>query len=107
MSESEPPKKRRFWQLHLSTAIVLMLIVAVGLGLNLYGFVRTSYGFPMQRSYGWPLMVAVRNLETHETLWFYSSVSALVINTFIIVSFTFNIAFVLEYIIRRREARKL
>ena len=39
MSESEQPKKRRFWQLHLSTAVVLMIVagallwVASGMGI--------------------------------------------------------------------------
>ena len=55
----EPPKKRRFWQLHLSTAIILMLVVSASIGLNLsirigqsrgcgklYSSIEDGYGFP-------------------------------------------------------------
>ena len=38
MSESESPKKRRFWRIHLSTAVLVMLEIGVLLYLNMAGW---------------------------------------------------------------------
>jgi hypothetical protein len=45
MSETEPPKNRRFWQLHLSTAVLLMLASGPIVWLN------TSSRFAIERKY--------------------------------------------------------
>ena len=51
MSEPEKPK-RRFWQIHLVTALVLMLAACAINGLNIRARVAEDEGWV---SYGWPI----------------------------------------------------
>lgn len=44
------PRKRRFWQIHLSTALVLMLLASVFVYLN----VRSVRPHPSMSEVGWP-----------------------------------------------------
>ena len=68
MSDNAPPKKLPFWQMRLGTAILLMLITGVILGLNIAGsqgeFVvcledgtatRSPTTPTVMHLYGWPL----------------------------------------------------
>jgi cytochrome b subunit of formate dehydrogenase len=46
----EPPKKRRFWQLHLSTAVILMFVAGGIIGALLkYPYPSTSQSIPIDR----------------------------------------------------------
>jgi hypothetical protein len=58
---SDPTKKRRFWQLHLSTAVLLLLISGVILGANaniVTGIANRANRDPMDtQQYGWPIPV--------------------------------------------------
>jgi hypothetical protein len=77
MSDEQPPKKRRFWQLHLSTAILLILTSAGLASLN--GYKRsqmTGFGGVIEYdegsqpiAYGWPANFITQSY----TEWTYAS----------------------------------
>jgi len=101
---SDKPK-RKFWQFHLSTAVLLMFIGAV-LGLentrgyepNFEIFVVASYNGPVT-CYGWPACCC---LQTSFIQWF---VPSLIINLTTGLGICSLITFISEYTIRRNDAR--
>jgi hypothetical protein len=129
----EAMSKRRFWQIHLSTAVVLMLCGALMLGLNFYPrsgwYDRNSGGLPeylTKTYYGFPINAfaigskspaqleadpdATKYISTSRewaaTDGAFYSFSAAILNTFCCVLIVGAVAIVLETNIRRREARK-
>jgi hypothetical protein len=49
------PKKRPFWQLHLSTGIVLMIVAGLLVWLNCINFARGDGTLSLHIKYGFPL----------------------------------------------------
>ena len=112
--------KRRFWQIHLSTAIVLMLLASGLLGLNVQPRnTHIEYSSLPGRThfvqFGWPLTLEyelqVHELGEHveaqdEGMSFGIKLWAAVSNCILGVIFLLFLAMLLEYLIRRREARK-
>jgi hypothetical protein len=95
-----PPPKRRFWQIHLSTAVVIMLTVGLFSALN---FSETTYPDIYEVRgcgyYGWPLTAVVTNTsDGMEVYW-----STILMNAAIALSVTLNVAFISEYIARRSK----
>jgi len=102
--------KRRFWQIHLSTAVVLMFVA----GALLYCNVRRPSGY--LKTYGWPetaylnRSTAYYNWETnlpgtHSVTHFYwgnAAVDVLVAAAILIASVV-----VCECLVRRRERSRL
>ena len=96
MSAAKP--KRRFWQFHLSTAVVM----TIAAGFLLYGTLQPSiYKFHGKDivTYGWPIS------------YFYDDssgwcVEALIIDVLACIIVLPLAAYMLEWLLRRREARK-
>ena len=123
MSEAEKPK-RRFWQLHLSTAVLLMLVTG-GLmfanfqfGPELYAKLhdipapaRNPLPSPkiFYRVRGWPFMsssiVEATPSQTNSYCWLDGEafMAGAVFNVPICILIICTFAFVCEYLIRRRE----
>jgi hypothetical protein len=106
MSEAGKPK-RNFWQFHLFTATLLMFVCSGLLWANVstYKFYVDS-GFQADRAWGWPFPWLIwmdhpvgRDTESHLFL-------GSILNPAVAVAILGIIAFVSEFIIRRREARK-
>ena len=118
MSGTEKPK-RRFWQFHLSTAVLLLLAAGGLLRFDFmmsdlrYGSMSGTYG---KETFGWPIVIAFREVDfskgdnsvpaiRREIIRRYSlhlmpeGVAAQVL--ILIAIFVFS-----EYLIRRREGRK-
>ena len=112
---NEPPKMRRFWQLHLSTAVYVSIIVTIWLAVVKY----TIYRFP-DGSFivGWPYQAVASQDLRYKSLFRLDfggielfmgcpvdwknvlidfAIPVLAISTFVIVS---------EYLICRREGRR-
>ena len=90
--------KRRFWQIHLSTAVLMTLVAGFCLWFN----IETSIDMDTDIiSRGWP-----------NTAWLFIDGSSyffrkgILVNAFYALSILFNVAFLSEYLIRRRESRK-
>jgi hypothetical protein len=122
-----PPKRRRFWQIHLSTAIFSVFASAWLLGLNLLPSEhRTGTGvFVVVKSYGWPLHgcwhycyetigapetlveipdarapVRLRDLFGFDDEW---DNKALTFNALVCVNIILVATWLFEYLIRRRS----
>jgi hypothetical protein len=114
MSEPEKPKKRRIWQIHLSTAVLFSMLASAMLWVNL-GRTEYSAGGPNAEYeiYGWPMSferyVHYQNNEVEFKQWTNEN-NELVIsagtNFIAFLLITAPIAFALEWLIRRREGRK-
>ena len=132
MSEAEQPKKRRFWQLHLSTAVFLMLAAGLTLGTNIG---HHKVGEPLDsgdnnrvcvESWGWPSycvgrilwenqrgeIVGVSPIETvfdwdYPFLLLHLGVNGcLIFDIVVALLILIVVAFASEWLIRRREGRK-
>jgi hypothetical protein len=113
--------KRRFWRIHLSTAIMLMFVMAVVLGLN---FSRIKSPTSPERFYGWPMFLCVYGENSaFSYLQFRDSVDGTpfmpweelrVLNFALFVlcdvavcaALLIIVAMPCEYLIRRREIRR-
>jgi len=74
---SEPEKKRRFFQFHLSTALVLMLIAAILFSIDFRKHETSDTAAELEWTYGWPLVAyqGVRDYvvsDEMETAFLYS-----------------------------------
>ena len=126
MSDSEP-KKRRFWQVHLSTAVAMMFALGGFLQLNIVGKLDFSsdgvlaytegriYGFPFSDytaefttpTYDADRMEAIpEEIQRRQLTFDEWRISGCILN----VAFCFfsiaAIALVCEWLIRRRKANK-
>jgi hypothetical protein len=114
MSETmEPPKKRRFWQLHLSTAVVMTFVAGGAI------WPSTSPRGEYILHYGWP-WTACTWYGNPEVKDFYATALppihfdydikldkvALLKDLLCVVGMTLFVAFVSEWLIRHREGRK-
>jgi hypothetical protein len=108
MSEAKP--KRRFWQFHLITLVLLTLAASLLVWLNLpakraWGPASFYYeiGWP-QSVYHYPVSIGPWDVGTPDAL--HSVADIIFVDLGIAMSILFNVAFTCEYLIRRREARK-
>ena len=117
MSELEKPKKRRFWQLHLSTTVALSLVTGMLLYAHLFHVfgVLTGEEADVLAIFGWPFPIfRWRNWDGRVPLMDYSwrtysrwsVLEAIVADVVISLGFIMMTILVLEWLIRRREARK-
>jgi hypothetical protein len=133
MSDEQPPNKRRFWQLHLSTAVLMMLYSAGFVGLNATPRSDTShYGnysiLYIEEWYGWPREFVwrqtwpetkMRPAEVGSMICGYSyqrrrwpgcglayALWGALPNLFVCMAGLAAVVFVSEHLIRRREGRK-
>ena len=94
---------RRWFQIHLSTAVVLMLATGILIGLSLCGGSRYTpdiftRGYePWSGQYGWP--IGFSSLEPPDHISF-------LIDLFVNITLILLIGYACEFRIRRREARK-
>ena len=111
---SNKPKRR--CQIHLSTVIVMMLLGAVILGLNVlphssapkdiqeivsYASMEYVFSKPATFTYGWPMRFIISDLHA-----FCGSEYAPLLNIVVGVALVVVLGVAMEYLIRRREARK-
>jgi hypothetical protein len=107
---SETKKKRRFWSVHLSTAVLLMFAAGASIWANTLerGTYLTNYR-------GWPLPAVETRLDTgiHPPLWsgpryYEPTISAfgIGIDSLVAIGTLVAVAFVSEWLIRRRETRR-
>jgi hypothetical protein len=123
MSETKP--KLRFWQFHLSTAIILSIVAAVILFLNIRMrqtdelFEHDNGGSSIEDRCGWPFAIyrtipewliqaeeADGQSEWSQHIkdnWSYSAIAA---NLLVGTTILFVVLVSCEWLIRRREARK-
>ena len=113
-------KKRRWFQIHLSTAIVLMFLASGILFKNLTvietQYATSGHGDPLGggtltiKSSGWPFIITENLSHTpepydpeyaHSFDW-----RCVALNVLTCISSLFAVALILEWRIRRREARK-
>jgi hypothetical protein len=108
MSDEQKPKKRRFWQLHLSTAVISMLVIGFLLLKNIHLYERLTIS---KEAYGWPATIyeaervrdamyfpnIVFSPMNSEALFWDCIISIVIIAAFTVAS---------EWLIRRREGRK-
>ena len=121
----DAPKKRAWFQIHLSTAVVLMVIAAILIGLNIGGpelgpgwgsrgftYVVTRPGFPFNYQYQIqgpnPFMVPDFELDLTQTpeIWESESFPTLAANVFFCVLVLCGICVYTEFLFRRRERRQ-
>ena len=119
----EPPKKYRFWQLHLSTAVLLMLLIAWLAKINIVPSDNfRDHGEYTVTSYGWPIHIihydfkGRTDYEGKSNAWdvddsrvgtlYRSILIAIIENLLVAISLVANVAFLSECLIRRREGRK-
>jgi hypothetical protein len=116
--------KRRRFQIHLSTAVVLMMVAALILWLNLQSkswnppslsFPGIVYPYTTFYGYGWP--IKWYEIENHEGQYIQGLGSStpfirnhvlalpLIINLVLIGMIFYLVVFICEWLIRRREAR--
>ena len=100
-------KPRRFWQIHLSTAVLICCTLSAFVWLNLDGGYSGggpnadtyTCGFPM-KAYLWQHYNEDGVVDISE--WESLTESALT-NSLMALSCTFNVAFISEYLIRRKS----
>ncbi len=88
---------RRFWQLHLSTAIVLTLVTGTLIGLN--GVPEVG---PNERAYGWPFPVVTYLGELPVSVRWDWTMAFDVVSNLLLIVYT---RVIWEYLTRRRETR--
>ena len=124
---SEKPKKRRFWQLHLSTAVLLMLGAGgIGWPNSVARIEKFPGGGGESKYYGWPMNFVCQIRwdydNSTETLFRYRlndtycewAEAVKFPLTFLIIiadllswtTILLSVAVPFEYLIRRREGRK-
>ena len=115
MAEPAGKPTRRWFQFHLSTAVVVMIVAGVLIWMNLrdigsYSEERqTNSAFALlwhnysERYCGWPYCWHSRNslMDPFHIIW-----TPFIIDSLIIIGIVIVIASALEYLIRRREAHK-
>jgi len=100
-------KKRRWFRIHLSTAIVLMFVAGAVLWANTIpqdgGYYQLFYPPEMfvKRAFGFPLKFLIVS-DVHSGMWNYGALTANIVAALTILS---AVTFVCEWRIRR-EARK-
>ena len=105
----EPPNRKRF-QIHLSTAIVLMFVAGGLIWTNCGVFRSKSIMYPFyEKSWGWPLtcttrVVLMRSWATEQPLKF--DTSALIVNFTFSITVLFSAWFFCEWLIRRRAQKE-
>ena len=101
-------KKRPWFQIHLSTALVLMFVAGVLIKINLVRYLifgTVHQGWPW--SYKWTYYVAVEIESTHyDTLWWAWLYWGLIGNVATALAILAAVAVTLEWRIRRRDARE-
>jgi hypothetical protein len=110
MSEPEKPK-RKFWQLHLGTAVGITVFLGVEIGANCHWgmefydcFNKSPFGDrPHLYNIGWPINFYHHDIPDGFSM-LYPRQLAIDIGTNVI--FLLIITFLIEYLIRRREAGK-
>ena len=114
MSERQRPKR---FQIHLSTAIVLMIAAGIVLWANTGGRASPnikgySGGGWLEQRYGWPSEAARTylpveggewSIETSDTVW---RIQGVAIDLAVALVILFAVGFVCERLIRRRAAQK-
>jgi|SRR5579862_2975580 len=111
-----PPPRRARFQIHLSTAIVLMFVAGGLIWANVNGR-RILIGGPFigtEQNYGWPCLITepfTRYItERRDGTWDESlpdiSYSGVAVDLAVSVAILFAVWFTCEWLIRRRAARK-
>jgi len=104
---SQPPKKRKFWQLHLSTVVLLMFVANGLLWINFRTYsCCIDSGVQANRACGWPFewliwMNFADGSDSKPNLYLgaiFDPAAAILILAIIAIS--------IEHLIRRREGRK-
>jgi len=100
---------RRWFQVHLSTAIVLMFVAGILIWLNIYAndseISGTEQGYVVFSSHGWPMKCLV--VGQYPEIWFYRwSWKYVVLNSIFALAILCLTALILKLRIRRREARR-
>jgi hypothetical protein len=116
MSDAEKPKKRRFWQLHLSTAVLLMIGTGCLLGAQMNEHYRSPGSDELMRGIPFPMFIRIANPKpgihySFETCGIYHADNGwnyflLVANILLCVIVLIVVAVCSEYLIRRREGSK-
>ena len=109
----EPLKRRRWFKFHLSTAVVLLLLIGLLLWLNtsLYQIPGSRGGYARWRVYGWPIPCgwdpnADRMREEAHLLRIRYGEFRVIWNVLANLAIVVAVAVMCETRIRRREARK-
>jgi hypothetical protein len=104
---SDKPK-RRFWQLHLSTAVLMMFIASGVVGANVRRYELHIEEYPLN-GYGWPFVLYWNTngyeTETGQPMHQFDWVS-LAANVCILIIILVSTGILFEWRICRREARK-
>ena len=111
MSEAEKPK-RKFWQFHLLTLVLIVLasggMIAASLHARSMGILQVSYGWPLEaagRKLGYEYAGPPPGVEDHglDLKW---KITGALADFIIAVVLIMVVAVVSELLLRRREARK-
>lgn len=105
MTDTQPKPKRRFWQIHLSTAVVTMLVAGIILWLNLTPKLISRGPNGEALSFGWPLQ-AIRYDFSEKvgdySEWMMDADKAMCIDGLVGLSCLVVAIVALEHLIRRR-----
>lgn len=96
------PSKRRWFQIHLSTAAVLMFLAGGLIWLNLTNLGRGDGTLSLKIKYGYPEPVYWGHNTTDAHFYW----EAIAINLLFGLLVLFCVARICEFLIRRRESRK-
>jgi hypothetical protein len=100
---TNPPRLKRRFQIHLSTAIVMMFVAGGLIWANVSGTRHPSYNYI---EHGWPFrsqmhFVGLGSYEGEEMPYLCASIDGMVAITFLLITHA-----ICEWLIRRRAARK-
>jgi len=114
---ADPPKKRRWFQVHLSTAIALMLVSAVLVWANMrvQDVPYENHADLFRANYGWPLTAVYREAEKWpigsllypigESYYVIDWEKGVPLNCSSALAILAATAFACEWLIRRRERK--
>ena len=109
-----PPRRKRF-QIHLSTAIVMTFVAGALIWANVGPYElplmdRWRLGPRTLRLYGWPLCVnrySISSMMGSDTAQYHGlSEERIAVNVVVAIAILFATWFICEWLIRRRAARK-
>ena len=115
-------KKRRWFQIHLSTAVVLMFVAGGLMWANVAEKIECKTGHswmpdegitsqmnPIQydeHKWGWPSIICLRRSGAFVSALRHYGTRPVIIDVLVAFAILAAVAFVCEWLIRRREARK-
>ena len=104
---TEPPRRKRF-QFHLSTAIVMMFVAGGLMWANAspVDSVPIYHRYPGAVDYGWPQTAVCIDRLLVDQQWFERVQWGIVTDIAVACALLFSVWFFCEWLIRRRAARK-